>query len=108
MDSLYQIYKYDFHKAAQHTIQAEADGTDGAKNVKIAQECFASLFDQNTIDKLAKTKQERRGDSHAAERRDGKGGRHLHLAREQQPDKGVVAEERKRQQGHRQVRAAGD
>lgn len=55
MDSLYQIYKYDFHKAAQHTIQAEADGTDGAKNVKIAQECFASLFDQNTIDKLAKT-----------------------------------------------------
>lgn len=55
MDSLYQIYKYDFHKAAQHTIQAEADGTDGAKNVKIAQECFASLFDRNTIDKLART-----------------------------------------------------
>lgn len=29
MDNLYQIYKYDFHKAMQHTIQAEADGTDG-------------------------------------------------------------------------------
>ena len=55
MDNLYQIYKYDFHKAMQHTIQAEADGTDGTKYVKIAQKCFASLFDQNTIDKLAKT-----------------------------------------------------
>ena len=27
---------------------------DGTKNLKIAQTCFASLFDQNTIDKLAK------------------------------------------------------
>jgi hypothetical protein len=44
--SLYAIYKYDFHKAIERTIQAEADGVDGAKNLKIAQTCFASLFDQ--------------------------------------------------------------
>lgn len=53
--SLYAIYKYDFHKATHHTIQAEADAVDGSKYVKIAQECFASLFDQNSIDNLAKT-----------------------------------------------------
>ena len=52
--TLYAIYKYDFHKAIQHTIQAEADGADGAKNLKKAQRCFASLFDQNSIDNLAK------------------------------------------------------
>jgi hypothetical protein len=52
--SLYQIFKYDFHKAPERTIQAEADGVDGAKYVGQAQTCFASLFDQNTIDKLAK------------------------------------------------------
>ncbi len=52
--SLYAIYKFDFHKAVQRTIQAEADDIDGAKYVKVAQTCFASLFDQNTIDKLAK------------------------------------------------------
>jgi len=52
--SLYQIFKYDFHKATERTIQAEADGVDGAKYVHQAQTCFASLFDQNTIDKLAK------------------------------------------------------
>ncbi len=43
--SFYAIYKYDFHKAVQRTIQAEADGIDGAKYVKVAQKCFASLFD---------------------------------------------------------------
>ena len=52
--SLYAIYKFDFHKAIQRTIIAEAEGIDGAKYVKQAQTCFASLFDQNTIDKLAK------------------------------------------------------
>ena len=52
--SLYQIFKYDFHKAVQRTIQAEADGIDGAKYVKVAQACFASLFDQNSIENLAK------------------------------------------------------
>lgn len=52
--SLYAIYKYDFHKAIERTIQAEADGIDGTKYVKTAHTCFASLFDQNTIDKLAK------------------------------------------------------
>ena len=52
--SLYQIYKYDFHKATQRTIIAEAEGIDGNKHIKIAQTCFASLFDLNTIDKLAK------------------------------------------------------
>lgn len=52
--SLYQIYKYDFHKAFEHTIQAEADGVDGAKYLKQAQTCFASLFDQNSIDNLSK------------------------------------------------------
>lgn len=52
--SLYQIFKYDFHKAKQRTIIAAAEGIDGNKYVKQAQTCFASLFDQNTIDKLAK------------------------------------------------------
>lgn len=52
--SLYAIYKYDFHKAIQGTIQAAADGIDGRKYVKVAQKCFASLFDENTIDNLAK------------------------------------------------------
>ena len=51
---LYAIYKFDFHKAIQRTIQAEADGIDGNKYVKVAQKCFASLFDENTIDHLAK------------------------------------------------------
>lgn len=52
--SLYAIYKFDFHKAIERTIQAEADGIDGAKYVKQAQTCFASLFDQNSIINLAK------------------------------------------------------
>lgn len=52
--SLYAIYKYDFHKAIQRTIPAAADGVDGAKYIKVAQNCFASLFDQNSIDNLAK------------------------------------------------------
>ena len=52
--SLYAIYKYDFHKAIHSSIQSVAEGIDGAKYVKIAQQCFASLFDQNTIEKLAK------------------------------------------------------
>jgi len=52
--SLYAIYKYDFHKATERTISAEADGIEGNKYVKHAQTCFASLFDQNTIDNLAK------------------------------------------------------
>lgn len=52
--SLYTIYKYDFHKAIQGTIQAAADGIDGRKYVKVAQKCFASLFDENAIDNLAK------------------------------------------------------
>lgn len=52
--SLYAIYKYDFHKAMQPTIEAKADGVDGAKYVKVAQTCFASLFDSNSIDNLAK------------------------------------------------------
>ena len=52
--SLYAIYKYDFHKALQRTISAAAEGIDGAKHLKFAQNCFASLFDQNSIDNLAK------------------------------------------------------
>lgn len=51
---LYAIYKYDFHKAEQRTIQAEANKVDGAKYVKNATKCFASLFDENSINKLAK------------------------------------------------------
>lgn len=51
---LYAIYKYDFHQASQRTVVAESEGIDGSKYIKIAQNCFASLFDQNTIDKLAK------------------------------------------------------
>ena len=52
--SLYAIYKYDFHKAIERTIPAEAGGIDGNKYVKMAQTCFASLFDQNSIDNLSK------------------------------------------------------
>lgn len=52
--SLYAIYKFDFHKALERTIQAESDGIDGSKYIKQAQTCFASLFDQNSIDNLAK------------------------------------------------------
>jgi hypothetical protein len=52
--SLYAIYKYDFHKAIQRTVMAETDGVDGKNFVKTAQTCFASLFDQNSIDNLAK------------------------------------------------------
>ncbi|MBR3390230.1 MAG: hypothetical protein IKG83_06930 [Prevotella sp.] len=52
--SLYAIYKFDFHKALERTIQAESDGIDGSKYIKQAQTCFASLFDQNSIDHLAK------------------------------------------------------
>lgn len=52
--ALYAIYKYDFHKAFQRTIQAEANNIDGSLYVKTAQTCFASLFDENSIDNLAK------------------------------------------------------
>lgn len=52
--SLYAIYKFDFHKAIERTVIAEAEGVDGTKYIKQAQTCFASLFDENTIDKLAK------------------------------------------------------
>ena len=52
--TLYAIYKYDFHKALQRSILAVENNLDGSKFVKIAQECFASLFDRNTIERLAK------------------------------------------------------
>lgn len=52
--SLYAIYKYDFHKAEQRTISAEEKGADGKKYLNVAQTCFASLFDLNSIDNLAK------------------------------------------------------
>lgn len=52
--AIYAIYKYDFHKAGQRMLDAIADGIDGSKNVKVAQKCFAKLFDENTIDNLAK------------------------------------------------------
>ena len=50
----YAIYRYDFHRAASRTLLAEADGVDGEKSLKHATECFASLFDLNSIDSLAK------------------------------------------------------
>lgn len=52
--TMYAIYKYDFHQAPQRSIQAEANGADGAKYLKKAQECFQALFDQNAIDNLFK------------------------------------------------------
>ncbi len=51
---LYAIYKYDFHKALQRTVEAQAGNIDGNKYIKVAQKCFASLFDENSIDNLAK------------------------------------------------------
>ena len=53
--ALYAIYKYDFHKATESTIQAVENGANGEKNLKIAQSCFDSLFDENSIENLAKT-----------------------------------------------------
>lgn len=53
--SQYAIYKFDFHKATERSIIAESDGVDGAKYVKIAQKCFDSLFDKNTVNGLSKT-----------------------------------------------------
>ena len=52
--SLFAIYKYDFHKAQEPTIHTVEAGANGDLNVKHAQTCFASLFDQNHIDNLAK------------------------------------------------------
>lgn len=52
--SLYAIYKYDFHRATEPTLTAKANGVDGSKNIKLAQACFSSLFDQNSIDNLVK------------------------------------------------------
>lgn len=54
-NSLYAIYKYDFHKNNEPTVQSVANGADGNKNIRIAQTCFASLFDKNSIDNLAKS-----------------------------------------------------
>jgi hypothetical protein len=52
--SLYAIYIFDFHKAIEPNTFTVAEGIDGANYVEQAQICFASLFDQNTIDKLSK------------------------------------------------------
>ena len=53
-ESSYAIYKYDFHKNPEPTITAKSDGTDGTNNLNIAQTCFASLFDNNSVDNLGK------------------------------------------------------
>ncbi|MCR4665582.1 MAG: hypothetical protein K5660_09500 [Paludibacteraceae bacterium] len=52
--SLFAIYKYDFHIAIERSIPAVADGIDGATYIKNAQQCFASLFEENSIDNLLK------------------------------------------------------
>lgn len=52
--TLYAIYKYSFHKSVQRTVTAEAAGVDGSKYLQAALTCFASLFDQNSIDHLSK------------------------------------------------------
>ena len=54
-DTLYAIYKFDFHQATNRSVIAESNGVDDSKNVKFAQKCFDSLFDENTIDNLIKT-----------------------------------------------------
>ncbi len=56
----YYIYKYDFHQAPESSMFAESEGVDGAKYVKVAQDCFDSLFDERTIDNL--TKQNNKGE----------------------------------------------
>lgn len=53
-ESSYAIYKYDFHKNPEPTITAKSDGTDGTNNLNIAQTCFTSLFDKNSVDNLGK------------------------------------------------------
>ncbi len=57
--SMFAIYKFDFHKAEQRTIVAEAGGVDGERNVGVAQTCFASLFDENSIDNLVRMNHKR-------------------------------------------------
>ena len=37
------------------SLLAAENGVDGSKNLKMAQACFASLFDQNSVDNLGKT-----------------------------------------------------
>ena len=41
-DTLYAIYKFDFHQATNRSVIAESNGVDGSKNVKFAQKCFES------------------------------------------------------------------
>lgn len=55
--TLFALYKYDFHKAAEQMLEAEDEPPRyvADKNVKIAQRCFASLFDQGTINNLVKS-----------------------------------------------------
>ena len=52
--TFYAIYKYDFHKATEQSIEYPDEGIDGTKNLPMAQACFASLFDPKTIDNLVK------------------------------------------------------
>ena len=58
--SLYAIYKYDFHKAVQRTVEADVNGKDGKQYLRTAQRCYASLFDPNTV---CITKTGRNGDT---------------------------------------------
>lgn len=46
---LYAIYKFDFHQAPVRSLFALPQGVDGSKYVKIAQECFDSLFDESSV-----------------------------------------------------------
>ena len=39
-DTLYAIYKFDFHQATNRSVIAESNGVDGSKNVKFAQKCW--------------------------------------------------------------------
>lgn len=62
-NSMYAIYKFDFHKNPEPTVLAAENGVDGSKNLKVAQACFASLFDKNSIDNLGKSNKKGGGSS---------------------------------------------
>ena len=48
-DTLYAIYKFDFHQATNRSVIAESNGVDGSKNVKFAQKCGSSDISSDSM-----------------------------------------------------------
>ena len=103
---MYAIYKFDFHKNPEPTVLAAENGVDGSKNLKVAQACFASLFDKNSIDNLGKSNKKgeftRLPNDVMAKQGD------IYMARQQQSAEGLVDAQRQGQPRHRQLRETRD